>query len=66
MTPDPVPIGYMHMLCHKHCITSNEAARMLHITYGTIRKWMTPPDHANHRETPWAAAELLRRMLEEQ
>ena len=62
-TPDPVPPAWLHELIEIGGITQGEAARRLHVDPTTLRKWVAPITSASHRNCPWAAAELLRRML---
>jgi hypothetical protein len=47
-------------------ISQREAARRLHVDPATLRRWLSPPTRASHRACPWAAAELLRRIVEDQ
>ena len=65
ITPDPVPPDYLRSLIDGAGITQGEAARLLHVDPATLRRWVSPPSTASHRECPWAAAELLRRILAE-
>lgn len=55
--PDPVPPAYVRDLCER-IGGQREAARALHVDERTVRRWV-----AGDRACPWAAAELLRRMV---
>lgn len=46
-----------------HGVNQREAARMLRIDDTTIRKWLAPAKASTHRDPPWAAVELLRRLV---
>jgi DNA-binding transcriptional regulator YiaG len=65
-TPDPVPAGYLRGLIAAAGISQQEAARRLHVDPATLRRWLSPPTRASHRACPWAAAELLRRIVADQ
>lgn len=60
--PNPVPHGYLRRLIEGAGLTQGEAADMLRVDPSTMRRWLMPPTCPSHRQVPWAAAELLRRM----
>lgn len=66
VAPDPVPAGYLRGLIVAAGISQQEAARRLHVDPATLRRWLSPPTRASHRACPWAAAELLRRIVADQ
>lgn len=57
-TPDPVPVPWLRALLANAGLTQGTAARMLHLTPLTVRRWCT-----GTRAIPWAPVELLRRMI---
>ena len=61
--PDPVPDGLMRSLIEGAELTQGEAARAIHVGPDRLRRWLMGRDCASWRETPWASAELLRRMI---
>jgi transcriptional regulator with XRE-family HTH domain len=58
--PDPVTVDWLRDLLERRSCTQREAARLLHVDDVTVRRWAT-----GARGVPWAAAELLRRLLDE-
>jgi len=56
--PDPITVDWLRELLERHQITQREAARLLHVDDVTVRRWCT-----GTRAIPWAAGELLRRLL---
>lgn len=67
-TPDSFPGGpwptsrdyLMHLLTEGGC-TQRAAARALHVDERSFRRWVSEGDDS--RQPPWAALELLRRMI---
>jgi hypothetical protein len=58
--PDPVPPVWLRALLDKHACTQADAAALLRVDPRTVRMWL-----AGDRTCSWAAAELLRRLLDE-
>jgi hypothetical protein len=65
--PFPVPRDYFRALCRcvadpevPHSKGQREAARLLKVSDRAVRYWCGEGDT---RETPWSAAELLRRLI---
>jgi transcriptional regulator with XRE-family HTH domain len=58
MTPNPITVEWLRSLLERHQITQREAARLLRVDDVTVRRWCT-----GTRQMPWAAGELLRRLL---
>lgn len=56
--PDPITVEWLRDLLERHHITQREAARLLRVDERTARKWAT-----GERQMPWAAGELLRRLV---
>ena len=61
-TPDPVPAAWLQALVEAGGITQGEAARLVHVLPQSLRRWVMDGG-PGARACPWAAAELLRRML---
>ena len=57
--PDPITVPWLRSLLERHQITQREAARLLRVDDVTVRRWAT-----GTRRMPWAAGELLRRVLD--
>jgi len=58
VTPEPPTVEWLRALLAEYETTQGEAARLLRVDPVTVRRWAT-----RERAIPWAAAELLRRML---
>lgn len=56
--PDTITVEWIRALLERHGCTQREAAKLLHVDERTMRKWC-----CGEREMPWAAGELLRRLL---
>lgn len=56
--PDVITPDYMRWLCHLWG-SENDAARILRINARTMHRWV----HPSQRQIPWAAAEMLRQMI---
>lgn len=58
--PDPITVDWLRALLERHQVTQREAASLVKVEDRTMRRWC-----AGDSPMPWAAAELLRRLLRE-
>lgn len=61
--PFPLTPAYLRELLEAGGITQLAAAAALHVDPSTFRRWLMDPEAASASSPPWAAGELLRRMV---